>query len=117
MKTKDSEAPVPLTDLLAKYLRAWHGESMYRRPGDWVFPSVRSKGKKPRSASILICDHLRKAALAAGVPIKTGQRFGFHNFRHGLASWLVNQGTDVKTAQGLQATPTFRPRSGCTLTA
>jgi integrase len=101
MKTEDSEAPVPLTDLLAKYLRAWHGETMYGRPGDWVFPSIRSKGKKPRSASILICDHLRKAALAAGIPIKKGQRFGFHNFRHGLASWLVNQGTDVKTVQGL----------------
>lgn len=101
MKTEDSEAPVPLTDLLAKHLRAWHGDTMYRRPGDWVFPSTRSKGKKPRSASILICDHLRKATLAAGVPIKKGQRFGFHNFRHGLASWLVNQGTDMKTVQGL----------------
>ena len=66
-----------------------------------VFPSIRSKGKKPRSASVLICDHLRKAALAAGMPLKQGQRFGFHNLRHGLASWLVNQGTDVKTVQGL----------------
>jgi site-specific recombinase XerD len=35
------------------------------------------------------------------VKLKKGQRFGFHNFRHGLASWLVNQGTDVKTVQGL----------------
>jgi integrase len=33
--------------------------------------------------------------------VKKGQQFGFHNFRHGLASWLVNQGTDVKTVQGL----------------
>jgi site-specific recombinase XerD len=33
--------------------------------------------------------------------LKKGQRFGFRNFRHGLASWLVNQGTDVKTVQGL----------------
>jgi integrase len=45
----------------------------------------------------LTCDHLRPAAIAAGVKLKKGQRFGFHNFRHGLASWLVNQGTDVKT--------------------
>jgi integrase len=35
------------------------------------------------------------------VKLKKGQRFGFHNFRHGLASWLVNQGTDVKTVQRL----------------
>jgi integrase len=35
------------------------------------------------------------------VKLKKGQRFGFHNFRRGLASRLVNQGTDVKTVQGL----------------
>jgi integrase len=50
---------------------------------------------------VLHDDHLRLAAIAAGVMLKKGQRFGFHNFRHGLASWLVNQGTDVKTMQGL----------------
>jgi integrase len=45
--------------------------------------------------------HLRPAAIAAGVKLQPGQRFGFHNLRHGLASWLVNQGMDVKTVQGL----------------
>jgi len=39
--------------------------------------------------------------VAAGVQLRAGQRFGFHNFRHGLATFLVNQGTDVKTVQGL----------------
>jgi integrase len=34
------------------------------------------------------------------VKLKKGQRFGFHNFRHGLASWLVNQGTEIKMVQG-----------------
>ncbi len=97
----DSEAPVPLTDLLAMTLRDWQKETVYGRPSDWVFASTRCKGKKPRSASVLAFDHLRPAALAAGVKIKPGQRFGFHNFRHGLASWLVNKGTDVKTVQSL----------------
>jgi len=101
MKTEDSEAPVPLTDLLAKYLRDWQQETVYGRPSDWVFASTRRKGKAPRSSSVLTWDHLRRAAIAAGVKLKKGQRFGFHNFRHGLASWLVNQGTDVKTVQGL----------------
>lgn len=50
---------------------------------------------------MLTSDHLRPAAIAAGVKMRKGQRFGFHNFRHGLASWLVNQGTDAKTVQGL----------------
>jgi len=29
------------------------------------------------------------------------RRFGFHNLRHSLASFLVNKGTDVKTVQTL----------------
>jgi integrase len=101
LKTDDSEAPVPLTDLLAECLRGWQRETTYGRPNDWVFASTRNKGRKPRSSSVLTFDHLRPAAIAAGVKLKKGQRFGFHNFRHGLASWLVNQGTDVKTVQGL----------------
>ena len=99
LKTDDSEAPVPLTDLLATTLQEWQKETMYGMPSDWIFASNRCKGQKPRSASVLTFDHLRPAALAAGVKIKPGQRFGFHNFRHGLASWLVNKGTDVKTGQ------------------
>jgi integrase len=101
LKTEDSEAPVPLTTLLATHLQDWQRETVYGRPSDWVFASARSKGKTPRSSSVLTWDHLRPAAIAAGVKLKKGQRFGFHNFRHGLASWLVNQGTDVKTVQGL----------------
>jgi integrase len=101
LKTDDSAAPVPLTDLLADCLRSWHRETMYAQPADWIFASSRSKGRQPRSSSVLTSDHLRPAAIAAGLKLKKGQRFGFHNFRHGLASWLVNQGTDVKTVQGL----------------
>jgi len=46
--------------------------------------------------------HLRPAAIAAGV-IKKGEkvRFGFHNLRHSLASFLVRSKTDPKTVQAL----------------
>ncbi len=101
LKTARSEAPVPLTNLLAECLRAWHAQTVYGQASDWVFASTRSRGRKPRSASILTSDYLRPAAVAAGVQLRPGQRFGFHNFRHGLATWLVNQGTNVKTVQGL----------------
>jgi|ERR1035437_9914950 integrase len=90
-----------MCDLLADCLRAWQAETTYAQPRDWVFASKRSKGRTPRSGDILAADHLRPAAIAAGVHLKEGQRFGFHNLRHGLASWLVNRGTDVKTVQGL----------------
>ena len=52
---------------------------------DWVFPSFRCKGKQPRTANMLVENHLRPAAVAAGV-LKDGEkvRFGFHNLRHSL---------------------------------
>ncbi len=51
------------------------------------------------SASILVQKYLRPAAVKAGV-IEEGQkvRFGFHNFRHSLASALVKMKVDVPTA-------------------
>jgi site-specific recombinase XerD len=49
---------------------------------------------------MLVEDHLRPAAVKVGV-LKKGEkvRFGFHNLRHSLASFLVRKGTDVKTVQ------------------
>ncbi len=86
LKTDDSEAPVPLTNLLAVCLLAWQAETVYAQPSDWVFASKKNKGRTPRSGSILTADYLRPAAIAAGVKLQPGQRFGFHNLRHGLAS-------------------------------
>ena len=51
--------------------------------------------------NMLVADHLCPAAIKAGVNLKPGQRFGFHNFRHSLATFLVSRGKDVKTIQGL----------------
>jgi hypothetical protein len=72
----------------------------YARDNDFVFPSTRLKGKKPLSASILVQKYLRPAAVKAGV-IEEGLkvRFGFHNFRHSLASALVKMKVDPKTVQ------------------
>jgi site-specific recombinase XerD len=33
--------------------------------------------------------------------LEPGQRFGIHNFRHNLATFLVSRGKDVKPIQGL----------------
>jgi integrase len=67
-----------------------------RRPTS--FPSIRLKGKKPLSPSIMVQKYLRPAAVKAGV-IREGEkvRFGFHNFRHAPATALV------KTAELLSA--------------
>ena len=51
-------------------------------------------------AGIFVTEHLRPAALTAGVKIADGERFGLHSLRSSMATWMVSIGkTDVKTAQ------------------
>jgi integrase len=46
--------------------------------------------------NILAEDHLRPAAKQV-IEIPRGHRFGFHNLRHALISFLVEIGTDSQT--------------------
>ena len=88
--------------VLAGFLMAWRERTPYAKDDDYVFPSFRLKGKKPLSASIMVQKYLHPAAIKAGV-IKEHERvrFGFHNFRHSLASSLVKLKCDPKTVQGI----------------
>jgi len=101
-KSPASKAPVPLVPLLAGFIREWQQQTPYGQPTDWMFASTRLKGKQPRVANMLVEDYLRPAAVKVGV-LKEGEkvRLGFHNLRHSLASFLVRNGTDVKTVQKL----------------
>jgi len=111
-KSKASKAPVPLHPLLADFMRLWKQKTKYSQPLDWVFPSSRLEGRQPRVANMLVEDHLRPAALKAGVLSShrdargrlvddDPRRFGFHNLRHSLASFLIRTRTDPKTVQTL----------------
>ena len=56
----------------------------------------------PLSSRSFVCDHLRRSAIAAGVSIIKGQRFGLHNLRHCLSNCLVNKAkVDPKTVQSM----------------
>ncbi len=101
-KTDASDGYVPLHPLLAEHLRDWHERSPHSGDTDFVFPSLKCKGKVPLSASIFVADYLRPAAKKAGVVIEDGQRFGLHNLRHSLSNWLVNKGkVEPKTVQSM----------------
>jgi integrase len=51
---------------------------------------------------MFVAHHLRPAAIKAGVQIEPGQRFGFHNLRHSLSSWVVNKAkVEPKTVQSI----------------
>jgi integrase len=80
LKTEGSAAPVPLSDLLADILRGRHQKTPYGKPEDWIFPSMKLKGKKPLSASIMAAQKIRPAAIKAGIRLKPGQRFDFTIF-------------------------------------
>jgi len=71
--------------------------------------SYRKHGKQPRLGSMIVEDYVRPAAIVAGaLEQRDGKcyyegefviRFGFHNLRHGLATWLAGQGTDPMVIQ------------------
>jgi integrase len=111
-KSKASKGPVPLHPLLAEFMLQWKQKTSYSLPSDWVFPSLRLEGKQPRVANMLVEDHLRPAAVKAGILSShrdvrgrlvddDPRRFGFHNLRHSLASFLIRIRTDPKTVQTL----------------
>ena len=101
-KTDASNGYVPLHPVLAGHLRAWQRQTPYAKSTDFVFPSMRAKGRKPLYASSFVADYLRPAAKAGGVHIEDGQRFGLHNLRHSLSNWLVNKAkVEPKTVQGI----------------
>jgi integrase len=101
-KTEASDGYVPLHPTLAAHLRSWREQSLYSKDTDFVFPSLRARGRVPLSASVFVADHLRPAAKKAGVPIEDGQRFGLHNLRHSLSNWMVNKAkVEPKTVQGI----------------
>jgi integrase len=101
-KTEASDGHVPLHPILAAHLRSWREQSPYAKDGDFVFPSLKARGRVPLSASIFVADYLRPAAKKAGAQIEDGQRFGLHNLRHSLSNWLVNKAkVEPKTVQGI----------------
>jgi integrase len=101
-ETRASKAPVPMCLMLAEFMKAWQAETPYAGADDYVFQSVKLKGAKPRVGSMISKTYLRQAAVQAGV-LKVGEkvRFGFHNLRHSLSTYLGEQGEDPKTAQGI----------------
>jgi integrase len=128
-KTDGSKAPVAMSKVLAAYLLAWRRETKYGKDTDWVFASDKNKGKTPRVGNMLVRDYLYPAAVRAGVLMtetivvkkydkkkkkdvevkkflyfdkqgKRVKRFGFHQFRHSLSSFLTTKKkVDPKTAQ------------------
>jgi integrase len=101
-KVAQAMTGVPLHAILAEALKSWRRESLYPQDSDWIFPSYKLKGQKPRSASQASKDYLRPAAVKAGVIAeRDSTRFGWHNLRHSLASYFASTGASTPQLQKL----------------
>lgn len=95
-KTTASAKPVPLHAEVADALREWQKSTLYREPGDFLFPSIRAKGEIPVWPDVILKRVIRPAAERAGI---TEKRIGWHTFRHSLGTNLRALGVDIKVAQ------------------
>jgi site-specific recombinase XerD len=85
-------------------LLIWRENTPYNQDGDWVFASPFTNGKRPYWPDSALKDHVKPAAVAAGIT----KRVTWHTFRHSLASFLGQQGEEVKTVQELLRHATSR---------
>jgi integrase len=104
LKTKASRKPVPIHPALVEALRSFRSGTAYRKPADWIFASVKMKGRVPVWPSSLMEDHVLPAVTAAGIK----KHVSWHVFRHSYASLLKANGEDVKVVQESLRHATFQ---------
>ena len=84
-KTENSAAPIPISQLLEKYLRDWLRKQYKPNEGDYLF--VNSNGKPYRSDCVIKALHRIVAKL--GIQTPKGVHVGIHCFRHGVTTELL----------------------------
>ena len=96
-KTQGSRATLPMLPLVAIALCVWRKLTPYNRPEDWVFPSTRTKGRKPLLPGCPMNDVIKPAAIRAGIT----KRVHWHAFRQTFGTWLVANGADIAVVHEL----------------
>jgi integrase len=89
---------------LVEVLLEWCFETRYPADRGWILVSPFTEVKRPYWAESALTDHIRPAAIRAGVK----KHIGWHTFRHSLASLLGQNGENVKVAQELLRHATTR---------
>ncbi len=97
MKTEASRKPVPLNPGLAEVLTSWRGRCPYNQDADFIFGSPDKNGKQPYWPTAGMENHVRPAAVKAGIE----KRIGWHTLRHTFGTLVNSQGADVATTQAL----------------
>jgi len=95
LNSRASRKPEPLDPVLVEALRIHRNTTAYNQPSDWIFASVRVKGKVPVWPTSLLAKHILPAVKAA----KIKKHISWHVFRHSYASLLKGNGEDIKVVQ------------------
>jgi integrase len=96
-KTEASAKDVPLDSELANALTRLREASPYQAETDWVFASLKMKGKQPLWPDSLWHRHGKPALKAAGITKKVC----YHTFRHTFGTLLNASGENPKVVQEL----------------
>jgi integrase len=86
-KTEASAKVLPMHLALKDALLEWKSQTEYKGPGDFVFPSLRCKGKKPLDLAAVLKRKIQPAFTKVGI---TG--VGWHTFRHTVGTMLAEMG-------------------------
>jgi integrase len=93
LKSETSYRSVPLSPFVANALKGWRGDRIYP---DEALVFGNSRGNVENLPNIWT-RHLAPLEVAAGVVDRDGKpKYGAHSLRHFFASWLIDQGFNVK---------------------
>src|SRR5438876_561173 len=96
VKTKYSNAGMPLDPALAEVLRKWRQKTLFKNPEDWVFESPFRSGRTPWDPWSVERRHIIPAAIRCGIG-----HIGWHSFRHSFRTLLDETGAPMKVQQEL----------------
>jgi integrase len=104
VKTKYSNAGMPLDPALAEVLLNWQRKTLFKNSEDWVFASPFTAGKTPWYPWGVERRHIIPAGIRCGIG-----RIGRHTFRHTFRTLLDETGAPMKVQQELSALRTSAP--------
>ncbi len=96
VKTRYSNAGIPLDPALAEVLLRWQRTTLFKNPEDWVFASPYVAGKLPWYPWGVERRHIIPAGIRCGIG-----RIGWHTFRHTFRTLLDETGAPMKVQQEL----------------
>lgn len=91
-KSDNSAAPICMPELLSKHLRDWIDKHYKPNADGYLF--INSQGR-PYASRKVVRYGVHRAMTKLGIETPKGVRVGFHCFRHGVTTELLESGTPI----------------------